>query len=414
MRFDDCPKEPDNAMKTSPGLRWLPILMLLAVITPADNPLHSEQPNRRVGPGEMELPFRTTTGLFDSSNLRTLGLESVKGTNTLLYQATDDGYKFCHHPNLILFSDRLYCMWSNGIVDEDAPGQRVLYSHSADGISWTKPALLTDDRHGKGICVAAGFHVSTDRLVAYYTTTGGENFHPDTSLMARTSQDGRAWSSPQRITNGFFIEGPHQLAQGRLLLGGEHVGESRRTRRMRFLYTDDQTGLAVWKSVQIDPPDLDVYGYTEPSFFLRCDGTVVATLRNYSGYLHACVSRDNGQTWTTPKQTNFPDSTARAAAGNLPDGTAYIINNPMPKQFDRSLLTIALSRDGVVFDRAYLIRSQPTQRRYDGKHKLDGWQYPHALVWEDTLYVAYSINKEDIGLTRIALTDISPRIDNGR
>ena len=41
--------------------------------------------------------------------------------------------------------------------------------------------------------------------------------------------------------------------------------------------------------------------------------------------------------------------------------------------------------------------------RFEGTSKLDGWQYPHAVVWKETLYVAYTINKEDVGLTRIAL-----------
>jgi hypothetical protein len=256
--------------------------------------------------------------------------------------------------------------------------------------------------------VAAGFHVAADQLVAYYTATGGQNFHPDTALMARTSRDGQTWNAPHRIASGFFIEGPRQLDSGRLLLAGEQVGEARQTQRMQFLYTDDRNGLTKWQAASIDPADLKVYGYTEPSFYSRRDGTIVATLRNYSGYLHASVSTDNGQTWGTPTQTDFPDSTARTSAGNLPDGTAYIINNAMPKQFDRSLLTMALSQDGIRFDRASLVRGEPTKRRYDGKHKLDGWQYPHALVWKKTLYVAYSINKEDIGLTRIALKDLRP------
>ena len=46
-------------------------------------------------------------------------------------------------------------------------------------------------RQGKDICVPSGFHVASGVLVAYYATTGGENFYPDTSLMARTSSDGR-------------------------------------------------------------------------------------------------------------------------------------------------------------------------------------------------------------------------------
>jgi hypothetical protein len=377
-------------------MRPLPTSLLLLLLAAASSPLLSEEPK----------PFRAAAELFDTSDRKTLGLQTLNNTQTVLYRATKDGYKFCHHPNLAVYQGELYCMWSNGRVDEDGPGQRVLYSRSTDGDTWSKPSLLTDHRQGKGICVAAGFHAATDRLVAYYTATGGENFHPDTSLMTRTSRDGQTWSDPRRITSGFFIEGPQRLPSGRLLMAGECVGELRETKRMRFLYTDDAGGIASWRDAQIELSDLKVYGYTEPSFFLRRDGTVVATLRNYSGNLHGCRSADGGQTWTVPTPTNFPDSTARTSAGNLPDGTVYLINNSMPTQFDRSLLTIALSRDGTLFNRAYLLRGEPTKRRYDGKHKLDGWQYPHAVVWKDALFVAHSINKEDVSVTRIALKDL--------
>lgn len=101
--------------------------------------------------------------------------------------------------------------------------------------------------------------------------------------------------------------------------------------------------------------------------------------------------------------TDFPDATARFHAGNLPDGTAVLINNPLERG-DRSLLTIALSRDGVTFERAWLVRGEAATMSFTGRHKLDGWQYPHALVWGDHLLVAYSVNKEDVGLTRIPLS----------
>jgi len=352
-------------------------------------------------------PFRVEPSLFDSSNSKTLGLETIEGRHALLYQATDEGYKFCHHPNLVIFRDQLYCMWSNGLVDEDAPGQRILYSRRLDGQTWKEPVVLTDDRQGKGTCVAAGFHVVDQTLVAYYTETGGENFHPDTALMARTSKDGNTWSGPQRVTGGFFIEAPRQLSNGRLLLGGEHVGEARKTKRMRLLFTDQRDGLGGWQDARIEFTDVKIFGYTEPSSYTRRDGSLVMALRNYSGYLHASQSWDNGRTWTVPTRTDFPDSTARICAGNLPDGTAYLINNPGPKQFDRGLLTIAVSQDGATFDRAFLVRGEPTKRRYDGRHKLDGWQYPDAIVWKDCLHIAYSINKEDIGLTQITLKDLA-------
>jgi hypothetical protein len=52
--------------------------------------------------------------------------------------------------------------------------------------------------------------------------------------------------------------------------------------------------------------------------------------------------------------------------------------------------------------------------RFKGINKLDGWQYPAAVVWKDHLYVAYSVNKEDVGVTRIALRDLQGDSDDHR
>ena len=134
---------------------------------------------------------------------------------------------------------------------------------------------------------------------------------------------------------------------------------------------------------------------------------------NSNPWLYVSVSRDEGRSWTLPAKTNFPDATARSYAGNLPDGSAFLINNPNQSPgsvYDfigrRIPLTIALSTDGVVFDRAFSVRSEDTTMRFPGTNKLPGWQYPGAVVWGDHLYVVYSINKEDVGLTRIRIADL--------
>jgi len=354
--------------------------------------------------------FRAADGLFDKGDLKTLGLETISGPHTMLYRAPDDGYRFCHHPNLVVFRGRMYCMWSNGKVNEDDAGQRILYCHTADGKSWSSPKQLTDHRGGEGICVAAGWHVDGETLVAFYTTTGGSNFHPETCLRTRTSRDGESWSEPRRLASGFYIESPQKLAKGRLLMAGEQVGESRKTKRMKFLITDDASGLAGWYEVELPsiPEDgLKNYGYTEPSFFHRPDGTLVASLRNYSGFLYSIFSQDNGESWSPTTRTNYFDSTARTSAGNLPDGTAFLINNAVPKRGNRSLLTLGLSKDGVVFDQAWIVRGEPTKMRHPGRSKANGWQYPHAISWKGSFFVAYSINKEDVAVTRISLEDLA-------
>jgi hypothetical protein len=358
-------------------------------------------------------PFVVSPGLFRPGEAA-LGLKTIPGKHKLLYRAMETGHKFCHHANLVVFRDELYCMWSNGLVDEDAPGQRILYCRSLDGDHWTEPKLLAEHTAGGGYAAAAGFLVAGEKLIAFYTGTGSDNFHPDTSLRARTSQDGRTWSAARRIASGFFIEAPVRLPGGRLLLGGEQVGQRRETGRLRLLTTAQHDGLGGWEETPVKIEKRDNFGYTEPSVLIRRDGSVALSIRNYSGYLYASTSSDNGLSWTTPVETDFPDSLARCCAGNLPDGAAYLINNPSPKRLDRGVLTIALSRDGVIFDRAWVIRGEPTRMRFGGKNKIDGWQYPHAIVWQDALYVAYSINKEDMGITRIALRNLSEAAERGR
>jgi len=117
------------------------------------------------------------------------------------------------------------------------------------------------------------------------------------------------------------------------------------------------------------------------------------------------VSRDNGATWTKAVETDFPDSRSKQCAGNLPDGTAFLIGNPAGSK-DRRVLAIALSKDGKTFDRALLIGRQPAPARYEGKAKTPGFSYPKAFVSGKNLYMAYSVNKEDIAVTRLPLESL--------
>ena len=352
-------------------------------------------------------PFQARPGLFNNQRPADLGLAIIDGKHTSLYRADRNSYKFCHHPNLVVYRGQLFCMWSNGIKDEDAPGQRILMCSTKDGVKWTTPVELTNANNGKGICVAAGFHEGKNGLVAYYTITGGKNFHRQTALFARISQNGVTWSKPRRLFSGFYIEGPRRLLNGDLLIAGEHVQPNREHGRMKILTTKDPGGLSGWQESTFPKlSDAKVFGYTEPAMFSLSNNNVVMTFRNYSGFLFASVSSNNGRTWTRPVKTNFADSTARVAAGNLADGSVYMISNPMPKRFDRSLLVLSHSRDGKTFDRAWRIRAKRATKRFDGKHKLDGWQYPHAVCWKGQLFVAYSINKEDVSVTRIPLSAI--------
>ena len=348
--------------------------------------------------------IQAVEGLFNREIPDTLGLPQIQGEHALIYQATEEGYKFCHHPNLVIYKNRLHAMWSNGIVGEDENGQRILSSYSGDGVTWSEPTVLIvdpDGPDGRLACVAAGYHVDGDTLVAYYTAIVGKApIHADNLLYARTSPDGETWTEPRQIADGFFIERPRALPGGRLLMPGQFADS-----QPRLMYTDSPDGITGWQDGKVPPTD--AFQFPEPNWFRRPDGSVVTLFRtkNESDRLYAAASSDDGESWSEPLETNFLDSTARFSSGSLPDGSVYIISNP-GAHLVRIPLTIALSQDGVTFDRAFVIRGEATTQRWEGLYKLAGWQYPTSLVWGDYLYVAYSINKEDVGVTRIALSKL--------
>ncbi len=352
--------------------------------------------------------IQISADLFDQTKPATLGLNSISGEHTSLYRAIDHEYRFCHHPSLSVFDGRLFCCWSNGLTGEDEPAQRIMIKSTVDGRSWSEGTVLASSEEPGAALVASGFHVTDDALVCYFSTTYGDNFHEDVHLNAMSSPDGRSWGDPVRITSGFFIEGPRELANGRLLLGGEFVGKRRSEEglRMRLLYSDEVDGILGWQEATVMPGAPDNFQYTEPNMTIRPDGTPVIGFRSQTGHLFASTTDDNGATWSTPRKTNFPDSTSRFFLRTLPGGPAIMINNPNATQYDRSVLALSTSDDGITFNRSAALRNDPTTQRCGGDRKVDGWQYPNALVWNETVFVAYSINKEDIAVTRIPMDSL--------
>ncbi len=351
---------------------------------------------------------------MDLADTGTLGLGSFPCETVELFRGVA-GAGFSHHSGLAVFRDRLFCSWSCGVEAEDAPGQRVLFCRTLDDGAWSEPAELVRPAEAEGRCIAAGFLAGSDTLTAYYTEVPGpvHNLrHPGAALYAMTSRDGESWSAPRRIASGFFIEAPLRLPGGRLVAGGEHTGHfDEHAVRMKMLYTDAPSGLEGWIEAEIHPErvlpkGLRIFDYTEPCPFVRGDGMLVTTFRNYSGHLYASVSPDNGATWSVPVETDFPDAMARCHVGTLPDGKVYLVNNPGPGLRNRRFLTLALSADGSTFTRAGILRGDPPPMRLPGKDKVGGWQYPCGRVWKNRLHVSYSLNKEDILVSSIALEDL--------
>lgn len=372
-------------------------------------------------------PFSIIDGLFDSAFKETMGLDKAPGAETHTVFAASDGSP--HYANGVVmtaFKGDLYCMWQTSAKDEDAEDTYVAYARSTDGgTTWSSPMVLCPTI-SNGYCASGGWLSTDDRLIGYINVRTKEIANSGGFTQYVESTDGMNWTQPQNVKmadgsqlNGIFEQDPHVLSDGRIICAAHFQPGL----KLCPIYTDDPTGRTGWTKGNFQYTDNGAQSAElEPSFYRKPNGTLVMVMRDQKGSYKvlASMSRDRGETWSKAVQTNMPDSRAKQCAGNLPDGTAFLVNNPgrvtnSSNTTWRVPLALTLSNDGNTFDRSYLLRSGEagdyTARRYEGKSKTLGYSYPKALVYDGYLYVSYSTNKDDAQYTRVPIKNITSGID---
>ena len=368
-------------------------------------------------------PFSVVDGLFDATIKETMGLDRAPGAEThTVFKAADDGPHYANGVVMTAFKGNLYCMWQTSAKDEDADDTWVAYARSTDGgTTWSSPMVLCPTIDN-GYCASGGWLATDDRLIGYINVRTKDIPNSGGYTQYTESTDGMTWTTPQAVTmadgsplNGIFEQDPHVLGDGRIA-GAAHFQPGL---KLCPIYTDDPTGRTGWTKGQFQHTDNGTQSQElEPSFYTKPNGTLVMVMRDQKSSYHvlASVSHDRGETWSKAVKTDMPDSRAKQCAGNLPDGTVFLVNNPgrvtnSANTTWRVPLALTLSQDGNTFDRSYLLRSgldgDYTPRRYEGKSKTLGYSYPKALVHDGWLYVSYSTNKDDAQFTRVPLSGIS-------
>lgn len=331
-----------------------------------------------------------------------------------IYQPRTD-WTYSHHPHLAFFRGRYYAIWSNGRQDEDAPGQRILIATAAGFREWSVPRPLVDsvtDTNGiERVLTAAGFHQFGGTLVAYFSNYGPRK--ETTHLLAVTTTNGVDWSPPRPVGLPVCPNfGPLALRGGRLMLSG-HVA---------FPYTDDPLGLDGWQMAGLYPKEMAATVTDDPASFWHvaqsnawraalCEGSAFQTddgvihvpLRStgsqFRHKLWLTESRDQGVSYSAPVATEFSDTDAKFQFGRLPDGRFFYVGNPVGA--GRTPLVLALSRDGMNFDRNLILGEQPYPMARPGRSKGGEYGYPNVLIHEGWLNVIVSRQKEGVEILRV-------------
>ncbi len=358
------------------------------------------------------------------------------------------GAQYAHHPQITTFQGRLIATWSSGLIHEDAEGQSMQMATSEDGgKTWSAPTVVAPHSIGgfaDGIVTNGGIYVYEDSLIAYYghyrhegeskrlaeEYVGGNSPLPtdsDVFTGILVSHDaGKTWQDTgERIERLIPNLGPQRLKSGRLLLPGHTT----------FYYTDDPAGLSGWKRAGLpvenqdyaDSPSgfyaaaqqlgLEGLAFCEASCYEMPDGTIQMLMRTIVNadiikenpfVLAVTQSRDQGVTWSEPMLTDFVDCGSKFQFGTLPDGRYYCVSCPQPHA-GRTPLVLSVSSDGIAFSKHYIIGSRKDYPpRYPGRYKGGVYGYATSCLDEntDTLFIIYSLGKEDIEISRIQLSRI--------
>ena len=343
---------------------------------------------------------RITEGLIQTADTLSCGLDRLQGVQ-VVEVFRSPGY--VNNVLLTQFRGRYYCMWQQSAQDEDTPDTGVWLASSADAVSWAQPTLLAAP-DSNTFASPGGWLQRGDSLIAFINRVCAQDRSQGGNTWYTATADGLHWTAEKPVlmadgtpVGGIFEQDPLLLPDGRTV-GAVHF---RPGNRLNPVYTDDPSGTRGWKKAIFPEGDGQPI---EPSQYLAADGRLVMFMRdqNSSFVKLASYSEDLGENWSAPAKTNIPDSRSKQCAGSLPDGRRFWVGNPTGNK-SRRILALALSRDGYLFHRVYLLagpQDLPPQRR-KGRYKTLGYNYPKATVIGDTLWIGLSLNKEDVALVKV-------------
>lgn len=354
-----------------------------------------------------------------------------------IFQATLDNGGYNHHPNLLMYNGRFYATWSNHPKGEDAPGQRVLYSTSNDGIHWqpyaqsyAPPQAIGQFTEVGYYCVASRWFVHEDQVYALGMLYEGMGWENATHTELQPTRDKTHFYKKHRFVtllmrplNGkelgpMVALNPEELPKaGRLKLPIVEV--SKVSKKQAFALEALRKDVKQRQKIRLNfpPESVDPCRLVEPTIYTATDGKKISLMRDdrFSHRMYVSVFDEATKQWAKGFPTNIPDSPSLSKAVTLADGRVLLVGNNMAPEFDkeqprhhgRDPLMISVSHDGYRFTSAYALRvgRQPFRVPFV-RGRGGGAQYPDVKVVGDKVYVLYSVGKEDIAISVVLLSDL--------
>jgi hypothetical protein len=258
-------------------------------------------------------------------------------------------YGFNHAANIAMLSDgRLMACWFSGPF-EASVNQVVLCGYSSDeGSHWSKPEVFSDFPRRSDFDPA--FLADGNRMWVFFSA-GRWNRYPFVNeektnvgeisfqIYHRSTGDGgKTWSQTAEaaIERSFNCRNNGiRLRTGELLLPVAKLGRGQESGVLKSADAGK-----TWKRFgKIQSPR----GEDEPTIVELNSGAVLMYLRTGGGTLWRTISKDKGETWSTPEDTGIVAARSSHSLFRLTDGRILLTHDASPNA--RTPLTMRISRD---------------------------------------------------------------------
>lgn len=337
------------------------------------------------------------------------------------------GWTYNHQPYLAWWNGRFWLQYLSDLKDEHGPPGRTLLMHSPDGRNWSRPKVvfpeypLPEIRRGD-IVIPAGTAAVMHQRMGFYVAPNGRlltlGFYSYCATPRHSPNKGQGLGRVVREVHPDGSFGPIYFIRY-----NRHAGWNETNTRYPFYKTCGDAGfveacdalladklmtLQWWEEDRANDGFYTIQlNGEEPkalAFCHRPDGVVLGVWKAQL----AALSPDEGRTWT--KLVRCPtilECNAKTWVQRTDDGRYALVYNHSATRRNRFPLVVMTSDDCHAFDNILVVHGEAPPLRYQGWHKNLGPQYVRGIAEGngnppgDHLWLTYSVNKEDIWVTRV-------------
>jgi hypothetical protein len=351
------------------------------------------------------------------------------------------GWTYNHQPYLAFWNGRFYLQYLSGLVQEHEPPTRTLLMTSADGRTWSSPAVAFPEYqlpeiNRDGIHIAKGMFAVMHQRMGFYVAPNGRlltlGFYGYCENLRHSPNSGNGLGRVVREVRADGTLGPIYFIRF-----NQHAGFDASNTAYPFyrdskdagflaaceaLLADKLMTLQWWEEDRgedgfyaINPGKVaDAAAFSAKvvthagagkafSWFTRPDGVVVGLWKNQ----YAALSPDRGRTWTPiVKNPTLWTTGSKIWGQRTSDGRYALVHNQSATMSNRFPMVVFTGDDGHAFDTLLCLQPEVAPRRFQGSYKTPGTAYfrgaeeGNGSPPDKHLWITYSMNKEDIWISR--------------